>query len=94
MNESVNAVTSHQVLLEVVVSQVARIVGLVVVASLAAAGHALADGGASGSGSSTYAGVRLGYGWLDTAARSGTSAEHGYDADGAIGTLVVGHDYA
>lgn len=75
-------------------SRVFHLAGIVVAASLSGALPALADGSATGSAPSTYAGVRLGHGWLDTAARSGTPAENAYEADGIFGTLVVGHDYA
>jgi outer membrane immunogenic protein len=94
LNRSDIAVTMPVFLLEVTVSRAVPVAGIVVAASLVGAFTALADGGATGTESTTYAGVRLGYGWLDTAARAGTPAEHGYDADGAIGSLVLGHDYA
>jgi outer membrane immunogenic protein len=55
---------------------------------------AFADGGMSSSQSGTYVGARLGYGWLDPEARAGTVAEQGFDAEGALVGLVIGHDYA
>jgi outer membrane immunogenic protein len=73
--------------------RVSTVVGLIVAASLAGIAPALADGGVSGSPSGTYAGARLGYSWLDTTARAGTGSDNAYEADGAFGTLVVGHDY-
>ena len=75
--------------------RVSTVAGLIVAASLAGLSPALADGGVpSSSQSGTYAGARLGFGWLDPAARAGTGAEQGYDADGAFMSLVLGHDYA
>lgn len=67
---------------------------LCLAASLGVAAPALSDGGTLPAASSTYVGARLGYGWVDPAARAGTVNEEGYDADGALVGLVFGHDYA
>jgi outer membrane immunogenic protein len=75
-------------------NRVSSVACLIVAASLAGLSPALADGGVSSSPSGTYAGARLGFGWLDPAARAGTAGEQGYDADGAFMSLVLGHDYA
>ena len=75
-------------------SKVSTLAGLLVAGSFAGLSPAFADGGVTSSPSSTYVGARLGYGWLDPAARAGTVAEQGYDADGALVSLVLGHDYA
>ncbi len=74
--------------------RVSTVAGLIVAASLVGVSPALADGGMSGSSSGTYAGARVGFSWLDTTARAGTGSDNAYEADGAFGTLVVGHDYA
>ena len=63
-------------------------------ATVVGAVSARADGTEGGTSSSTYVGARVGYSWLDTTARAGTGSDNSYEADGAFGTLVVGHDYA
>ena len=63
-------------------------------AAVVGAVSARADGAEGGTSSSTYVGARVGYSWLDTTARAGTGSDNSYEADGAFGTLVVGHDYA
>jgi outer membrane immunogenic protein len=80
--------------MECVMMRVSTVAGLIVAASLVGVSPALADGGMSGSSSGTYAGARVGFSWLDTTARAGTGSDNAYEADGAFGTLVVGHDYA
>lgn len=68
------------------------VVGLIFAAALAAVSPSLADGAAGSSQSGTYAGARIGFGWVDATARAG-GAEQGYEADGAFMSLVLGHDY-
>ena len=75
-------------------SKVALFSGILFAASSAGAVSAQADGAPAGSASSTYLGARVGYGWLDTTARAGTGNDNSFEADGAFGTLLVGHDYA
>jgi outer membrane immunogenic protein len=74
-------------------NRVSSVASLIVAASLAGLSPALADGGMSESPSGTYAGARVGYSWLDTTARAGTGSDNSDEADRAVGTLVVGHDY-
>jgi outer membrane immunogenic protein len=74
-------------------NRVSSVASLIVAASLAGLSPALADGGMSEAPSGTYAGARLGFSWLDTTARAGTGADNAYEADGVLGSLVVGHDY-